>query len=78
MYVRNRRIGAEGYAGDINSSSVVDDPFRDWAPFMSRPPRSVSGMNDCPECDHPVIYHVEHGCFAAPDCDSTEQSDRVS
>ena len=50
----------------------MDDPFRDRAPFMSRPARSVSRMNDCPECDHPVIYHHDHGCFAAPDCDCME------
>ena len=46
--------------------------------FMSRPARTFSSMNDCPECDHPVIYHNEHGCFAAPDCHCTEQSDRIT
>ena len=44
---------------------------------LSEPARTFPPLNDCPECDHPVIYHNEHGCFAAPDCDCTEQSARA-
>jgi hypothetical protein len=70
-------------------SSVVgeDQPIRTGAadlkvecqsigpdPILSVPTSTFRPVT-CPECEHPWIYHNDHGCFAAPDCECVGSGD---